>query len=191
MITIQSSPLIFDEELGSFLEPFGKIAAIVQKPYSFAQHIDSGLRQIFLTLHEDVKATDIPRSLCTSNGVWRKLSFKGKPYNCQDCGTKHTKTESCPTPQHDNHDQQQNCSTSQDNSPEDNSRRTDTTQQTRDHTNAQQTPLLPKTRTAYNKNLQQSIPDVIGHTHPYMNIQIQTNNLTIPPNSILAETIGC
>lgn len=31
MITVQSSPLISNEELGSYLQPFGKIEAIVQK----------------------------------------------------------------------------------------------------------------------------------------------------------------
>ena len=105
LITIKSSPLILDEELGSFLEQFGKIAAIVRKPHDFAQHIDSSIQQIFLILHKDVKTTDI-RSLCTSDGVWRKLFFKGKSYICKKCGTKHTHTQRCPTFQHDHFDQQ-------------------------------------------------------------------------------------
>ena len=134
MITVQSSPLIEDEELGSYLQQFGKVIAITRKTHGFAKHIDSGLRRIFLVLHNDVRTRDIPASLRTSDGVWRKLFFRGKLYTCGGCGTKHTYTEGCPTSQQD---QQQNCPTSQDNQqpiPEQNA----TTQQTRDLTITQQ-----------------------------------------------------
>ena len=93
--------MITDEELGSYLEPYGNIVAITQKTHGFAKHIDSGLRLIFIILHKDVKARDIPVSLRTSDGVWRKLFFKGKLYTCGSCRTKHTYTEGCPTSQHD------------------------------------------------------------------------------------------
>ena len=75
MITVQSTPLISNQELGSHLETFGKIEAIVDKKYDFAKHIDTGLRMIFITLNRDVKARDIPTSLRTSDGVRRKLFF--------------------------------------------------------------------------------------------------------------------
>ena len=142
MITVQSSPLIPDDELGSYLEPYGNIVAITQKTHGFAKHIDSGLRLIFITLHKDVKTRDLPVSLRTSDGVWRKLFFKGKLYTCGGCGTKHNYTEGCPTSQHN---QEKNCPISQDcqqpadlteNDPESNN----TTSQTRDPTNAQQNP---------------------------------------------------
>ena len=96
MITVQSSPLISHEELGSYLQPFGKIQAIVAKKCDFAKHVDTGLRLIFITLNPDVKARDLPIFLSTSDGVRRKLYFKGKLYICRDCGTKHTFTEGCP-----------------------------------------------------------------------------------------------
>ena len=105
MITIQSSPLISNEELGSYLQPFGKIQAIVEKKYDFAKHVDTGLRMIFITLNRDVKARDLPTFLRTSDGVRRKLFFKGKLYICRDCGTKHTFTEGCP-PEASQQDQQ-------------------------------------------------------------------------------------
>ena len=96
MITVQSSPLISHEELGSYLQSFGKIQAIVDKKYKFAKHVDTGLRLIFITLNPDVKARDLPTFLRTSDGIRRKLYFKGKLYICRDCGTKHTFTEGCP-----------------------------------------------------------------------------------------------
>ena len=114
MITAQTSLLIPNEELGSFIEPYGKIEAITPKKYGFAKHIDSGLRLIFITLHKDVKTKDIPMSLRTSDGVWRKLFFKGKLYTRRGCGTQHVYTEGCPTSQHDQHNQQENCLVSQD-----------------------------------------------------------------------------
>ena len=107
MITVQSSPLISDAELGSYLEPYGKIVAITQKKHNFAHHIDSGLRLIFIILQKDVKARDIPWSIRTSDGVWRKLFFKGKVYSCRDCGTKHSHSEGCPIPQQDEQTHQQ------------------------------------------------------------------------------------
>lgn len=100
MITVQSSPLIPDEELGSFTEPYRKIAAITPKKYGFAKHIDSGLRLIFITLHKDVKTKNIPMYLHTSDGVWKKLFFKDKLYTCRGCGTQHMYIEGCPTSQH-------------------------------------------------------------------------------------------
>ena len=106
MITVQSSPLISNEELGSYLQTFGKIEDIVEKKYDFPKHVDTGLWMILITLNEDVKARDIPTSLRTSDGVRRKLFFKGKLYICRDCGTKHTFTEGCPSEVSQQHQQE-------------------------------------------------------------------------------------
>ena len=115
MITVQSSPLISHEELGSYLQPFGKIEAIVEKKYDFAKHIDTGLRMVFITLNRDVKARDLPTFLRTSDGVRRKLFFKGKLYICRNCGTKHTYTEGCPpeASQHYQPEHEQNVKTTE------------------------------------------------------------------------------
>ena len=110
MIIIQSNPLISDKELGSYLEPLGKIAAITHTAHRFAKHIDSGFRLIFIVLHNDVKTRDIPVSIRTSDGVWR-LFFKGKLYSCRDCCTQHTYAEGCPMSQHS---EQENHPTTQD-----------------------------------------------------------------------------
>ena len=115
MITVQSSPLISHEELGSYLQPFGKIEAIVEKKYDFAKHIETGLRMVFITLNRDVKARDLPTFLRTSDGVRRKLFFKGKLYICRNCGTKHTYTEGCPpeASQHYQPEHEQNVKTTE------------------------------------------------------------------------------
>ena len=54
-----------------------------------------------------MKTRDIPWSVRTSDGIWRKLFFKGKVYNCRDCGTKHSHSEGCPTPQQNEQTHQQ------------------------------------------------------------------------------------
>ena len=181
LITIKSSPLIPDEELGSFLEQFGKITAIVRKPHSFAEHIDSGIRQIFLILHKDVRTTDIPGTLYTSDGVWRKLFFKGKPYMCKNCGTIHTHTQGCPTSQQYQFEQQQNYPTSQEHSTEVNLERTDAKQQTRNNTNAQHNPTNTgntnhghEEHTTTNSGRNRTHPHIQEHT----NTEQQPNNFT-------------
>ena len=185
LITIKSSPLIPDEELGSFLEQFGKITAIVRKPHSFAKYIDSGIRQIFLILHKDVRTTDIPGTLYTSDGVWRKLFFKGKSYMCRNCGTKHTHTQGCPASQQYQFEQQQNYSTQQEHSPEVNSEPTDAKQQTRNNTNAQHNPTntdnanhaqQEHTTTNFGRNRTHS------HIQEHINTEQQTNNITEDQN---------
>ena len=185
LITIKSSPLIPDEELGSFLQQFGKITAIVRKPHSFAEHIDSGIRQIFLILHKDVRTTDIPGTLYTSDGVWRKLFFKGKPYMCKNCGTIHTHTQGCPTSQQYQFEQQQNYPTSQEHSTEVNLERTDAKQQTRNNTNAQHN--LTNTDNA-NRAQQEHTTTNFGrnrthsHIQEHTNTEQQTNNITEDQN---------
>ena len=181
LITIRSSPLIPDEELGSSLEQFGKITAIVRKKHDFAKHIDSGIRLIFLILYKDVKTTDIPGSLRTSDGVWRKLFFQGKSYMCKNCGTKHTHTQGCPTSQQYHFEQQQNYSTSQEHSPEVNSERTDAKQQTRNNTNAQHNPTNTgntnhghEEHTTTNSGRNRTHPHIQEHT----NTEQQPNNFT-------------
>ena len=133
MITVQSSPLIPDQELGSYLTPYGDTVHITQKKHGFAKHIDSGLQLIFIKLHKDVNTRDIPGSLRTSDGVWRKLFFRGKLYTCGGCGNKHTFTEGCATSQHD---EQENCQTSQD-KEQPILKSNNITSQTRDSTNTQ------------------------------------------------------
>ena len=155
MITIQSSLLIFDEELGSFLEPFGKIAAIVQKPYSFAQHIDSGLRQIFLTLHEDVKATIYPGLYAHPMGYGGSYPSRENHTTARIVAPNTPKPKAAQLPgmttMTNNRTAQPHRITHQKTIPDvqiqHNKQGTIQT--------LNKTPLLPKTRTAYNKNLQQ------------------------------------
>ena len=181
LITIKSSPLIPDEELGSFLEQFGKITAIVRKPHSFAEHIDSGIRQIFLILHKDVRTTDIPGTLCTSDGVWRKLFFKGKPYMCKECGTIHTHTQGCPTSQQYQFEQQQNYPTSQEHSPEVNLEHTDAKQQATNNTNVQHNPTNTDNT---NHGQQEHTTTNSGRNRTHSHIQEHTNTEQQPNNII-------
>ena len=180
LITTKSSPLIPDEELGSFLEQFGKITAIVRKKHNFAKHIDSGIRLIFLILYKDVKTTDIPGSLCTSDGVWRKLFFQGKPYLCKECGTIHTHTQGCPTSQQYQFEQQQNYPTSQEHSPEVNLERTDA-KQTTNNTNAQHNPTNTDNT---NHGQQKHTTTSSGRNRTHSHIQEHTNTEQQPNNII-------
>lgn len=102
MITIQSTPLITNDELRNALRVYGEIVKITKQGHKFANNIDSGLRKIFIMLNSDVQTRDIPGSIRTSDGIWRKLFFKGKLYFCGGCKTKHTYTEGCPV----SHDEQ-------------------------------------------------------------------------------------
>ena len=78
-IMLQSNPLITDDELQSIFKGFkfffGNIVKIVKQGHKFANHIDSGLRKILLTLDEGVQTRDIPGSIGTSDGVETKLLF--------------------------------------------------------------------------------------------------------------------
>ena len=96
MITVQSTPLITDDELGNAFKGFGEIVRVVKQGHQFAKNIDSGLRKIFLTLNNRVQTRDIPGSIRTSDGVGKKLFFKGKLYFWGGCGMKHTYTRGCP-----------------------------------------------------------------------------------------------
>ena len=100
-ITLHSSPLITDEELRSIFQGFGNVVEIIKKGHNFAKHIDSGVRKIILELEEGVLPRDLPWFVRTSDGVLRKLFFRGKVYLCRKCGTRHTFTERCPTSQND------------------------------------------------------------------------------------------
>ena len=68
---------------------------------------------IFIMLNRDVKT--IPTSLRTSDGVRRKLFFKGKLYTCRYCCTKQTFTEGCPSEasQHNQQELEQNTTTTE------------------------------------------------------------------------------
>ena len=100
-ITLHSSPLITDEELRSIFQGFGNVVEIIKRGHKFAKHIDSGVRKIILELEEGVLPRDLPWFVRTSDGVLRKLFFRGKVYLCRICGTRHTYTERCPTSQND------------------------------------------------------------------------------------------
>ena len=66
---LQSNPLITDDELRSIFKGFGNIVKIVKQGHKFANHIDSGLQKILLTLDEGVQTRDMPGSIGTSDGV--------------------------------------------------------------------------------------------------------------------------
>ena len=103
MITVQSTPLITEDGMGNALRAFGEIVKITKQGHKFAKNIYSGLRKIFLMLEDGVQIRDIPRSISTLDGMWRKLFFKGKLDLCGGCRTKHTYTKGCPV----SHDEQQ------------------------------------------------------------------------------------
>ena len=75
--------------------------------------MDSGLQMILIMLNRDVKT--IPTSLRTSDGVRRKLFFKGKLYTCRYCCTKQTFTKGCPSEasQHNQQELEQNTTTTE------------------------------------------------------------------------------
>ena len=95
LITVHSSPLIDDDELREVFRTWGMVKNITHKGYDFAPHIDSGLRRAFLHLHQNVKPEDIPGHVTLSDGVSRKLYFKGKRYVCAKCSSHHTYLEGC------------------------------------------------------------------------------------------------
>ena len=94
-ITFQSSPLIPDEEIRYYFRQFGRVKRINYIGHSFNRNIDSGLRKVILDLHEDCTPRDIPGFWTTSDGVERKLFFKGKVFFCAKCRRNHTYTEGC------------------------------------------------------------------------------------------------
>ena len=97
LITIHSTPLITDYELRGAFQSFGEVIRITRQSHTFANNIDSGIRKIFLLRKNGVQTRDIPGSIRTSDGIRRKLYFRGKLYFCGECSTKHTYTEGCPT----------------------------------------------------------------------------------------------
>ena len=58
-------------------------------------HIDSGLRRVFLHLHQGARTEHIPGFVTLSDGVSRKLFFRGKRYVCAKCSARHTYSEGC------------------------------------------------------------------------------------------------
>ena len=95
LVTLNSSPLIDDDELREVFRFWGVVKGISHRGYGFAPHIDSGLRRVFLHLHQGVNPESIPGFIALSDGVHRKLYFKGKKYLCAKCSTTHTYLEGC------------------------------------------------------------------------------------------------
>ena len=95
LVTFNSSPLIDDEELREVFRFWGVVKGISHRGYDFAPHIDSGLRRVFLHLHQGVNPESIPGFITLSDGVSRKLYFRGKKYLCAKCSAKHTYLEGC------------------------------------------------------------------------------------------------
>ena len=95
LVTFNSSPLIDDEELQEVFRFWGVVKGISHRGYDFAPHIDSGLRRVFLHLHQGVNPESIPGFITLSDGVSRKLYFRGKKYLCAKCSAKHTYLEGC------------------------------------------------------------------------------------------------
>ena len=102
LVTVQSSPLILDSELTNNLEIYGSVKGIQRQTYHFNRRIDSGLRKIFLLLHDEVEARDLPGFITTSDGVRRKLFFQGRLFYCRKCGSRHTYHEGCQPTHEDN-----------------------------------------------------------------------------------------
>ena len=95
LVTIKSSPFIDDDELRQAFRFWGVVKGISHKGCDFAPHIDSGLRKVFLHLHQGVNPESIPGFITLSDGVYRKLYFRGKKYLCVKCSTTHTYREGC------------------------------------------------------------------------------------------------
>ena len=98
LITLHSSPLIDDDELRDvfhFLGGWGVVKSIPHRGHAFAPHIDSGLRRVFLNLHQSVKPEDIPGHVTLSDGVPRKLYFLGERYVCAKRSARHTYLDGC------------------------------------------------------------------------------------------------
>ena len=95
LVTFNSSPLIDDEELREVFRFWRVVKGISHRGYDFAPHIDSGLRRVFLHLHQGVSPESIPGFITLSDGVSRKLYFRGKKYLCAKCSAKHTYLEGC------------------------------------------------------------------------------------------------
>ena len=89
LITINSSPLI-DDELRDVFRKWGMVKNITHRGHDFAPYIDSGLRRVFLHLHQGVISEEIPAYITLSNGVSRKLYFRGEKYVCPKCSAHHT-----------------------------------------------------------------------------------------------------
>ena len=85
LVTIQSSPLINNEIRDSFCR-WGVVKQISHRGYSFAPHIDSELRRVFLNLRGGVSPEDVPWYITFLDRVKRKVFFKGKRYACATCG---------------------------------------------------------------------------------------------------------
>lgn len=94
-ITFQSSPLIPDEEIRYCFRQFGRVKRINHIGHSFNGSKDSGLRKVILDLHEDCTPRDVPGFWTTSDGVERKLFFRGKVFFCSKCRRNHTYSEGC------------------------------------------------------------------------------------------------
>ena len=94
LITINSSPLIDDDELRDVFRKWGMVKRITHRGHDFAPYIDSGLRRVFLHLHQGVPE-EIPVYITLSDGVSRKLNFRGEKYVCLKCSAHHTYSEGC------------------------------------------------------------------------------------------------
>ena len=99
LVTAQSSLLIPDVELALYFGQFGVVKKVVGQSHAFNHQIDIGLRCIIFLLNEDVKSRDIPGFTTTSNGIRRKLFFRGKVFYCARCHSKHAFHEGCPSEQ--------------------------------------------------------------------------------------------
>ena len=92
LITLHSSPLI-DDELRDVFRKWGMVKNITHRGHDFAPYIDSDLQRVFLQLHQGVKPEDIPGYITLSDGVSRKLYFRGEKYVCPKCSAHHTYSE--------------------------------------------------------------------------------------------------
>ena len=95
LITINSSPLIDDDELRDVFRKWGMVKNITHRGQDLAPYIDSGLRRVFLHLHQGVIPEEIPLYITLSDGVSRKLYFRGGKYVCPKCSAHNTYSEGC------------------------------------------------------------------------------------------------
>ena len=132
LVTINSSPLIDDDELREAFRFWGVVKGISHRGYDFAPHVDSGLRRVFLHLHQGVNPESIPGFITLSDGVYRKLYFKGKRYLCAKCSTTHTYLEGCAEQLPQESVEETNSNTTQEKTTSEQQQMTNTQRQTED-----------------------------------------------------------
>ena len=97
-ISLQSNPSIKKHEYERVFDDWGSVVEVRKFYHNFGHKIENGGQQVFLKLAEDVEVKELPSFVkFPSEGIRRKLSFRGRCYFCPGCKSKHTYEEGCTT----------------------------------------------------------------------------------------------